>query len=731
MAGQEQSDAPGPAGHGGQTGRRRKRAPIIGSALAAILLIGAGSYIAARGGTDDSPDRPAPSGGAMPPDLAHDSVVTAMVASPEGDLIATASGTTVNLWDPTTGEQLARLDHDEPVETVKVSPDGEVVGTTSDGKLTLWDTNRHETIGELPGTGVVVDFALGENTMAIIQSDRDSSSGEEGEAASASGRHVSLWELSTQERLEDLPVQGDPQRVAMAPDGQLLAVASGTDIELWETDSTARQGVLIHDRQVETLAFHPSGDTLVSITDRSLWFWDTNSQELAVTRSLTTDHGVPPPAFTPDGELMAVAGAAGVPAQLWDPITYEHLGEQPETRRATAVAFTARPDALAAASYSTVRFSSNADHRAAVGEADREPAPAPYQLVSELETDGDVSAMALSPDGDLLATAGIHGVELWDPATQELVGQVPVESSVQRMRFSPDGQILATVGVGPGVELWDPAAEERVAELPSRIAPFGMEFSPDGAYLATMSATTVAVWDVATGEQLAKVVEGTAAPGFGFSPDGLLVASGVEEIRFWDPEAQEEVAAVPHQPLMAVAFSPDGGTATTMAMDGSVQLWDLSTFEPTAELSGPSDPAPQGRVNLAFSPDSTMLVTGDPGDNGALRLWDTTSHEELTSLSCGCAANPVAFSPDGEVLVTSPHRNTGQVWLWDLSTNEHVATLSHEYDPAEADELGEDPLPSDGVPFPNFQVAMGPDGDRLMTLTQDYGSYGTVRIWGR
>jgi len=156
--------------------------------------------------------------------------------------------------------------------------------------------------------------------------------------------------------------------------------------------------------------------------------------------------------------------------------------------------------------------------------------------------------------------------------------------------------------------------------------------------------------------------------GIAFSPDGsrLVTLAGGGMAKVWDAPSGRELLSFSGHPgqISGVAFNLDGSRLATGSEDGVVKIWDLALREELDTLSGHTGAV----LGVSFSPDGTRLATG--GEDRTVRVWGRIASAEkeewqvLLTLEDAHTAgiSDVAFNPDGTRLATASLDQTAKVW---------------------------------------------------------------------
>jgi WD40 repeat protein len=131
-----------------------------------------------------------------------------------------------------------------------------------------------------------------------------------------------------------------------------------------------------------------------------------------------------------------------------------------------------------------------------------------------------VRDLAFSPDGKLIAVAGVAGrVGLWETAGWESLGGLDAPASA--VAFAPDGRKIV---LNDG-SMWDVTTLEMIREVPSAGLHF---FSPDGRLLASAN-TDLTLLDMSTSQEVWRLASGSDVAGAAFSPDGRILVAAMAE----------------------------------------------------------------------------------------------------------------------------------------------------------------------------------------------------------
>ena len=313
------------------------------------------------------------------------------------------------------------------------------------------------------------------------------------------------------------------------------------------------------------------------------------------------------------------------------------------------------------------------------------------RLEQFLNGDDIVVSAIFSPDGEILAS-GTYGkdIVLWDVKTRQIIDKLSGHSEVVRsLAFNQDGSMMASASQDNTIILWDMKTRQKIRQLSGHsYYVTSVAFSPDGKTLASGSEdTTVLLWDVKTGQLIHKLTEHTKkVRSVAFSPDGKTLASAGDGgiIIFWDLKTGESVATLPvdhtdpdfniklSDPVLSIAFSPDGKTLASGDTYHNVILWDLETGQRIYTLRRHADAVRA----LAFSPDGKTLASGSA--DRTIILWDTESGQFLDQWrGHSVLINSLSFSPDGMTLASGSGDTT--IILWDMNPRQPLSRIPGGY----------------------------------------------------
>jgi len=538
--------------------------------------------------------------------------------------------------------------------------------------------------------------------------------------AAISDQHLVLIELDSLVRRDLGPVDG-ALGLSFSGDGATLALSAAAGITLWPSAGGAPRPLpdtrgawaTTLDHKGRTVACYRNGRLVVLGLDDQRRI-ELDSQVMSIL------------ALSPDGRTLLGRSYQG-DSWLWDL----------EARVSTTLPGTG-----------LVAVLSPAGDRVAWASADgtltlHEVATGKQRSLGHTST--KVNAVAFSPDGTTIASAGGDGMLTEWSLAGAIVSRRYATTDLGMLSYSPDGARLVALGGDRVVRVWQrgtsfvtslPAAQARqhVPAWGAGGATLVMTGS-DGEVRIFRMPTTLGLGTFALAPPLLQV--GLIAGG------DVAIAAGDGRVLLMDPSTgKTRVAGKPGQQEQRIAASPASSVVLSSGQDGIVTRYDLATrTDSTMVLDrGQVDSlwyAPDGRsfavvladhnivvvaqggeahlllnrtalASLRFSPDSKQLALSLMASS--VRLYDTVKQSSWllhTSDDEGEAdSGALAFSPDGAILAGGGSDGVLRLWSTSQDSTRQLRELR-------------------GHKGHINDLAFSPDGASLVTASSDY----SARIW--
>lgn len=249
-----------------------------------------------------------------------------------------------------------------------------------------------------------------------------------------------------------------------------------------------------------------------------------------------------------------------------------------------------------------------------------------------------VEAIAIAPDGNLLATGGFYlpqgsqagATTVWNLMTGEALAPMQADPATC-LDFSPDGELLATGNWGAVHVLPVRPSELAKGLYHERQYVMAVDYSPDGRLLAFgggRDEVKLAVLDTRTSTERFARHPGGSILDLAFTPDGkiLLVGGGMQDhpmLSAWNVATGVKVHSyVGHQhQINSLAVSADGSVFASASRDSTVKLWEVATGKALATFKGHA-----GDVHaVVYNKRTHTWITS--GEDKTVREWSWKSED--------------------------------------------------------------------------------------------------------
>ena len=607
------------------------------------------------------------------------------------------------------GRPILRLHQDDWIYSAAFSPDGKYVVSTGQDFANVREVATGKEITRISQIDITPTARFSPDGKYIVSGGCD----QKDATYNCTQGFIKVWiALSGKEVAHINADAGWVSWVTFSPNGKYIVSFQDPTIKVWEFATQKEITRKIHDDFIVSAAFSPDGKYIVSgsssgSANGSIIVWDAlTGNEI----SRMAHNGLNSITISRDGKYVASTG--NDTAIVWDLYTGDEVFSIQYPAEANSISFSPSAEYVV----------SGGCEKLAIGHICTQGSASVWEIltkkeISRISHDNSIPAVSFSPDGKYVVSGSLDGTaRLWVALTGQEVGRITQNGSVLFVEFSADGKYVLSVGDDASGYVWDVRAGNEIFRATHHDDVNSATISPDGRYAVSAGCdqqdfthlctkSTVRIWEIATEKEVARMeTVGLAGPTAFNSTGNLIVSANCDQINpdshdcaqssvhIWDVSTGKAVAHMAHGiSVNAVVFSPDGKFVASggcnqqdtqhTCLQGSIRLWNSSTGDEITSMSLTANV-----FAIAFSPDGKYIITGDCSavDNafysgadcsqGNARIWDVSDGQEIANMAHDGRVTSVSFSPNGKYALS-----VGGLFaiVWESATGKEITRMEN------------------------------------------------------
>jgi WD40 repeat protein len=310
--------------------------------------------------------------------------------------------------------------------------------------------------------------------------------------------------------------------------------------------------------------------------------------------------------------------------------------------------------------------------------------------INDGEHNAIVNGLTFTPDGKYLVSAGNDKVvRVWDASTAKTIrtlrGQISLgqDGEIYALALSPDGKWLATGGLFTGtseekmaIRLYDFDSGELITLLTGHKNTIqSLAFSPNSEFMISGSSDQTAIlWDIETKEKqyiLNGHIGNISAVAFTSDSKRVITAGYDKTMRFWQVDTGELLKILKGHKEKITAVVISSKYIASASLDKTIRLWSAKNGRFIKTFAKLDD----GVSSLAFSKKGNYLVSGGTTTPVHCHVWSISKFQHVaTYKGHNNKVSAIAISPNGEQ-VASVGGNKYAIDLWNLTDAKHITSL--------------------------------------------------------